>query len=67
MIDLPELRATLARRSIQQWKLAYDVGVDPSMFSRQLRGLTSQPADLRERIERALNLEPGFLIPKDSK
>ena len=60
-IDLPELRACLARRRLRQVDLAKNIGVPVTTLSAWLRGVHPGPADLPTRIERALRLTPDSL------
>ncbi len=64
-IDLPELKAELARRRIPQWKLGHMLGYSESSISQFLRLVTPPPRRLREDIEDLLGLETGEL--KDPK
>jgi plasmid maintenance system antidote protein VapI len=61
MLDHSELKAELARRNLPQWRLAQLLGHAPSTLSEFLRGVRQPPADLGERIERALGLRPKSL------
>jgi DNA-binding transcriptional regulator YdaS (Cro superfamily) len=61
MLNHAELKAELARRGLREWKLARILGHPPSTFSDWVRGVRSPPADLGERIERALGLRPKAL------
>lgn len=63
-IDVPELKAHLARQNIPQWKMAAAVGVAPSTFSHYLVGRFSPPPSLRLKIEKYLGLPEGALLRK---
>ena len=63
-IDVPEVRAQLARRSWPMWKLAAQIGVAQTTLSAYLNGRIRAPSNLREQIEKVLELEPGELTAK---
>ena len=64
LIDVPEVRAELARRAWPLWRLAASLGVAQTTLSAYFNGRIRAPSDLRERIEQALGLRPGELAPK---
>ena len=66
-INLPELRAELARQGLPHWRLAADIGMSPSALSGYLRGRYPAPQGLRRRIEQALGLPFGFLTPTEER
>lgn len=60
-IDSMKLKGALAQNGIAQWKLAKQLGYQPSTFSDYVRGARTAPPDLTNRIERSLKLPPGSL------
>ena len=49
------MRKRLARIGVSQRRLADELGIEPSLFSRQLSGDRRQPADFEARVEAALD------------
>lgn len=66
-IDLPTLRAELARRNKTQLDLARKLGHPVSTLTSWLRGAAPAPADLGRRIEVALGLNSGALKATGSR
>lgn len=62
-IDIRELRVELARRDLTQGELATRISTRPSTLSSWLRGVNPPPPQFRERVEEALGLHPGALLP----
>lgn len=60
-VDMPELRAHIARQGKRLWQGAVCVGVSPSTLSDWLNCRTPSPPGLRVRLERWLGLTPGTL------
>ena len=46
----------MARIGISQERVALEIGVDPTLFSRILRGLRPMPEDFEEQVMEALDL-----------
>ncbi len=68
MLNHLQLKAELARRGLSQWRLAKKIGYPASTFSDYVRGARPAPADLVNRIERALQLPTGsLLIPEQNR
>jgi DNA-binding transcriptional regulator YdaS (Cro superfamily) len=61
------LRVELARRNMSRQALAQRLDVSPSTLSGWLRGVYPTPANLSERIERALKIKRGRLVPRERK
>ena len=60
-LNLPEIRAELARQSMPQWKLAAQIGMAPATLSGFMTRRLPATEDLVEKIEAALGLAAGSL------
>jgi len=61
------LRVELARRNMSRQALAHRLDVSPSTLSGWLRGVYPAPANFPGRIERALKIKRGRLVPREPK
>jgi DNA-binding transcriptional regulator YdaS (Cro superfamily) len=52
-----DLRAEMARRQVEIYRLSARIGLHPSHLGQVLRGRRPLPPDLAERIERAIREE----------
>ena len=66
----PRLRALIRRNKLEQKKLAKELGIDPSVFSRMLSGQQQLPIEVVQHVTRAAGItvgqfldEEGYAIP----
>ena len=66
----PRLKAVIRRFNLEQKKLAREMGIDPSVFSRMLSGQQSIPIEVVQHVTRAAGItvgqfldEAGYAIP----
>jgi len=62
-IDMAKLAYLLAFHRFHLYDLAAHIQVAPSSLSGWLRGRRVAPGDLRTRLESALGVSPGYLVP----
>jgi transcriptional regulator with XRE-family HTH domain len=61
VLDITQLDVELARRRLTRTDLARRIGKPPTTLSGWLRGHHPGPPNLPQRLEEALELEPGTL------
>ena len=54
-MDGIQLRDRISRSGQSQERLALEIGMNPTLFSRILRGLRREPADFKRRVTAALD------------